>query len=663
MGEGRNSTTRSREATDNDQWDDSAGTTTTDTASIEEVAVQDNGSGSRPPTPRFIQDEGPWKRWKWVPYPVRRASVAAVRWARGPPAPRDHKIEPFLPMVQHAPLWLLDRFLPRCRHRVWLVAAYFAIWIVTFALVMRRGFLSPEIEGWGKPDDIGCGNTYWVPGNMCGLNGLDCRPFNNSGFAFKCPANCATYSVLNPRAVGDTEVIYQPLVIGGPTSSSSSAGSDDARGVYRGDSFICGAAIHAGVITNGEGGCGVIRLIGTQSDYAGSTRNGISSVGFDSYFPLSYTFDIGAECQSQDQRWALLAVSVVFTTFLSLFTTSPTLFFFGTFVGVFWNTGLASDPPSYISVPDLISNIVGKFLPATLIAWVIYDKMGVRRTLKGLTAQIEKTVLWVGGLWVGALTNYTFDFIPIQRLTPHDLQQQPGAGAALAIVIIVLVVVAISQIWFFQREGRLLRYLKLYILFGVGLAICAVLPDLSLRIHHYFLALLLLPGTSMQTRPSLLYQGLLVGLYINGVARWGFDPVLQTSADLQNDAQIGSPLPVIPAPAISLGDNASTITFDWSAPPSTLYDGLSVLVNDVERFRTFFYDDSDNAENFTWARNGDQAVREYFRFAYMQGSQSEDYTKAGIWDEKGEWEPMKSGPSRIKSRSLDGESRQSMSKK
>jgi hypothetical protein len=357
-------------------------------------------------------------------------------------------------------------------------------------------------------------------------------------------------------------------------------------------------------------------------------------------------------------RWPLLAVSVVFTTVLSVFVTSPALFFFGNFVGIFWNTGLASDPPSFSTVPGLISNLTGKFLPAMFIAWVMYDKMGVRRTLRGLTAQIEKTVLWLGACWVGALTNYTFDFIPIQRLTPHDLQQQPGARGALAVIIILLVVISATQIWFFRQEGRLVRYLSLYLLFGGGLIVLLVLPDLSLRIHHYVLALLLLPGTSMQTRPALLYQGLLVGFFINGIARWGFDPMLQTSLALQGDAQLGSLLPVILTPAIAMGANLSTITFSWDPSPGPRYDGISVLVNDVERFRGYFNDDfGSGADNFTWTRKGDLEINEYFRFAYMEGSQSDDYTKAGVWNEKGEWEVMEAGPSKVKSRSLDGEER------
>jgi len=622
--------------------------------------VEELEEDNSPPTPRFIQDEGSWKRWKWVPYPVRRFSKVAVKWARGPPTgPRRFRIEPIFPRVQHAPIWLLDRFLPRKSHRIWLLFGYLAIWIVTFALVMRQGLSVTEIEGWGTPISIGCGAAYWASGNGCGLDGMACRPFTSTGFAFRCPANCAAYQVLNPHAVGDQEVVYQPLIVGGPSDTNSTA-------IYRGDSFICGSAIHAGVVSNTQGGCGVVNLVGTQRNYQSSRRNGITSVGFDSYFPLSIAFEEGVDCSSRDMRWPLLAVSVVFSTFLSLFVTSPALFFFPVFTGIFWTVGLATDPPNITSVPALFSRELGNYLPAMFAAWVMYDKMGIRRTIgHGLTAQIEKTVLWLGGCWVGALTNHTFDFIPIQRLTGHDLQQQPGAQAALAIIVIVLAAIAATQVWFFQQEGRLISHLKLYGLFIVGIIICLVLPDLKLRIHHYILALLLLPGTSLQTRPSLLYQGLLVGLFINGIARWGFDPFLQTAAALRGDAQLGSPLPEILDPIIDLGQNLSTIAFKWNPPPGGVdegyYDGLSVLVNDVERFRTYFSNDefdADQPTNFTWTRpvnrgGSGEGGREYFRFAWMQGAQSEDYTKAGVWEADGTWVDMAPGPSRVKGRGLD----------
>ena len=603
--------------------------------------VEDLEQDSSPPTPRFIQDEGPWKRFKWVPYPVRRLLRATVRWARGPPNPVRFRIEPLFPAVQHAPIVLLDRFLPRRRHRALVVLGYFALWVLAFALVMRHGLSATEIAEWGRPTPIGCGSTYWLSGNGCGLDGIDCRPFADGGFAFRCPANCASHQVLNPHAVGDEEVLYRPLVVGGPA-------------VYRGDSFICGSAVHAGVVSNADGGCGVVRLVGTQTGFNSSSRNGITSVAFDSYFPLSFTFEPGIRCEARDMRWPLLAVSVVFTAVFSLFVTSPALFFFPVFTMLYWTVGLATDAPHYADVASLFSREIGIFLPAAFVAWVMYDRMGVRRTLGGLTAQVEKTVLWLGAAWVGALSNYTLDFIPIQRLTAHDLNQQPGAHAALAIIVVALVVIAAAQVWFFRQEARLVRYLKVYALLGAGLLVCAVMPDLNLRIHHYIMALLLLPGTSLQTRPSLLYQGLLVGLFVNGVARWGFDPILETDFALRGDAPMDTPLPSILEPVIALGAANHTITFSWHPPPAAAYDGISVLVNDVERFREYFDAAGPSAtSNITWVRDAGLRVNEYFRFAWMQGSNRGDYTKAGKWDAQGRWTEMAPGPSRLRARRRD----------
>lgn len=598
-----------------------------------------------PPTPRFIQDQRSPAFMKWVPIPIRRVSQAAVRWAKGPNPPHIHTIKPLFPHIQETPIRLLDKYAPKRRHRITLLIAFYSCWIFTFAMVMRQGTIATEIEGWGVPVNIGCGNTYWVPGNRCGLNGNDCRPFNGGGFAFRCPANCRSHQVLNPHAVGTQEVNYRPLVIGGPSSD------DDVTPVYRSDSFICGSAIHAGIIDNTKGGCGVVSLVGAHHNYESSKRHGIESIGFDSNFPSSFTFHSGTTCKAKDARWPLLFVSLTFTILLSLFTTSPGVFFFSIFTGLFAHVGLASDPPNHDSMAGLISNILGKFLPAAFCAFVMYEYMGVRRALSGLTAQIEKTILWLGACWVGALSNYTFEWLPIQRLNKHDLEQQPGAKLALAIIIILLTLIVIKQVFFFRREGRLIRYLGIYGIFLGGILLSLTLPGLSLRIHHYILALLLLPGTSMQTRPVLLYQGILVGLFINGIARWGFDSVLQTPAALQGDAQHGSKLPKILPPTITLGQNVSTISFSWLPPPEP-FDGISVLVNDVERFRGYTDEGFTSDSKFEWKKDLAINEPEYFRFAYMQGSQSWDYTKAGVWNADGSWTEMEDGPSKVKSRSL-----------
>ena len=446
--------------------------------------------------------------------------------------------------------------------------------------------------------------------------------------------------MLNPHAVGTQEVVYRQLVIGGPQEGQTGLSTDH---VYRGDSFICAAAIHAGVVDNHQGGCGVVHLVGQHDDFPSSYQYGIQSVGFDSAFPLSISFDSHLTSECKDLRWPLLAVSIIFTCLSSLFLTSSAWFFGTIFVGIYFQVGLASDPPNLSDYYSIISLLLGRFLPAAFVAYVIHRSC-VRRPLESLRAQVEKTVLWLGPCWVGALTNYTFDFIPISRLTPHDLNQQPGAKAALVILIMVVVVIVIGQIWYLRQEGRLPRYLALYVGLGVMLGLLVAIPGLNLRIHHYILALLLLPGTAIQTRPSLVYQGLLVGLFINGIARWGFDSILQTPAALVGDGQSNSALPVIPAPSTT----ADNITFHW-APASRAsnengtFDGMSILVNDVERYRG--YEDHD-ASTFSWERSVGERVRYYFRFALMQGSVTGDYTKAGVWELDGSWQEMGPGPSR-----------------
>jgi hypothetical protein len=139
----------------------------------------------------------------------------------------------------------------------------------------------------------------------------------------------------------------------------------------------------------------------------------------------------------------------------------------------------------------------------------------------------------------------------------------------------------------------------------------------------------------------LLYQGLLVGLFINGVARWGFDSILQTSAALRGDAQIGSSIPAILAPVI----NSTTITFAWDGLAQG-YEGVSVLVNDVERFRGSH---KDGDSSFTWERHANKTP-EYFRFGFVSylpfGSVAySDFTKAGTWWPNGTWEEIPPGSS------------------
>ncbi|KAJ4337475.1 hypothetical protein N0V87_004621 [Didymella glomerata] len=544
----------------------------------------------------------------------------------GPRPTRPQKISPFLPSLQEAPARLLNKLLARREHRSLFLNAVLVIWILLFV-----GFLSTELptadEDGKYVVNLDCTDSLWRRKNGCGINGVNCHPFKDSSFAFRCPSKCADVQLLNPHAVGAYDANYRPLVVGSET--------------YRGDSFVCASAIHAGIVDNRSGGCGRVKLVGRQENFTSTKRHGIESIAFDSDFPLSFKVaedDGGLKCSSE-HRSTLLAVSLLTTTILSLFSAQSKIFF-PIFSIIFAHVSFVSDPPkaSYRSItvlPDHVSMFAKRLLPAFFVAVILW-KMVVKRTLSGLVAPVEKTILWLGGFWIGALSNYTFDWIPISRLTPHDLEQQPGAKLALAIIVGVLVLIAFSQMYYFWCEGRLLRYLGLYGLFAVAVLVCLAIPGVNLRIHHYIIGLLLLPGTSMQTRPSLLYQGILLGLFVNGVARWDFDSILQTTAALRDDGKFNSVVPAVITPKVETSaTNGVLASFSWMRLPENV-QGISALVNDVERYRAFI-DEYPDGETFNWGRPADDPMNDYFRFAFIKDGRTLDYSKAGTLLSNGTW--------------------------
>jgi hypothetical protein len=589
--------------------------------------------------PIWLREAAPSFRWSWVPVPIRHAARRTTAWTAGPKPPQIQCIQPWFPSIQELPLRLVDRWLPKRRHRVVALVVLYAAWAMTFSLVIFQSARSGDIAGYGKPMDLWCGAGLWNGAKACGLAGNNCRPFTNASLAFRCNANCASVQLLSPYMIGGQEAIYTPLVIGG--------GNEDGDPLYRADSFICQAAVHAGVVSNAVGGCGILHLTGSATDYVASESNGIASYGFDSYFPKSYILEPTSmeECGTVDMRWPLLGVTLTFTIIISLFTTSPAVFFWSLLVMIFIHVGLVSDKPNISSYGDLISLLLGRFLPAAFTAYVLY-RAAARPQLAGLTAQVEKTILYHGGVWIGALNNYTFSFIPLQRLTPHDLKQ-PGAMLSLICICMLLFAIACGQVYYLRQEGLLRKYLAIYSLMALGLIIGVVVPPLSLRVHHYILALLLIPGTRPQTRPGLLYQGILLGLFINGTARWGFASILQTATALRGGGPDGpemtSPVPLVNVTVEWAGKMAKGISFAWSAtqlPEGT--DGVSIVVNDVERHRWYV---GEGGPGWEYRREkgrgrwwgGGEDVREYFRFGYLAGSDALEYSAAGVWEGNGTW--------------------------
>ncbi|OAL28470.1 hypothetical protein AYO20_09418 [Fonsecaea nubica] len=618
-------------------------------------STPDSPSSTALPIPVWLRESANSFKYKWVPLPLRKAGRAIVTWVKGPVPPRVLKIEPIYPKIQQAPIRLLDRYAPKKKHRVILLMALYVCWFLTWSLMLKNHSTSGFIKGYGKPSNLWCGASFWNEGNGCGLNGNMCRPFSSAHLTFRCPANCKGTHLLEEHIVGNQSLRYQGLVVGGPRPDEP-----DSMPVYRADSFICQAAIHAGIVTEASGGCGVATLIGSHTNFPSTKANGIESTSFLGTFPRSFTFQRLSAAQATcptDSRWPLFVVTAVALVVLSIFTTSPAVFFFSTFVVMFLHVGLVSDPPNTANVYEAISKLVERLLPASFITVILY-RVAALPLLRDLTAQIEKTVLYLGFCFIGALNNYTFaPLIPIERLTPRDLAQ-PGAPFALALIVTIILAIVISQIHFIRISGNMPKYLAIYGAMVLTLIIFLLLPNLRLRIHHYILAMVFMPGTFTQTRACLAYQGLLLGLFINGIARWGFASIIQTPAALgEANGGGGSGSPgswwgaKSPNVTAVVAPDISNITFNWGPlPKDSGVDGVSILINDVERWRGYtdeeLYWDPDGVTLKRRHERGDtddSLEPEFFRFAWMSGSETGLYSRVGLWDEHGQWHGPEEG--------------------
>lgn len=438
---------------------------------------------------------------------------------------------------------------------------------------------------------LNCGrnDAYWKgPGSKCGLNGENCvESLVGTTLSFRCPMNCKNAGwTYEPWPIGADEAMRKAVVIGGP-------------GIYRGDSFICGAALHAGIITDNFGGCGTLEWLGDQSNFEGvAGANGASySTAFNSSFPLSFRFkkDEGmgvpliADCR--DLRVIQILVNILFLISAAYFVPtakSPKIFLLTMAIFGFWTVILASDPPLKGGTPEKNAEIISlgfKRLLPTLLGLLFIYVAATRPQLRDMHASLSRMIFWGGGYVVGILQNLVFAALPFDRFMISDLNTQPGAWFALGILGVVLFVIVLGQSYSFWLTGKFQKYLKGYLILGIGLALLSLWPDQSLRLHHYFFALLLIPGTGLKTTCSLFYQGLLVGLFVSGVARWDFDSILQTSQQLSRGASLSNAA-IDPSMVELIQGSFSNTLVRWSqASPISGFAGYSILINDIERVR------------------------------------------------------------------------------
>lgn len=123
------------------------------------------------PLPVWMRESSKTFKWKKVPLSIRkfarsvnRFATFADEWSRGPKEPNIQRIEPFFPIVQEAPLWLVNRYLPKRVYKFLALFVFYLAWLLTFCLIIRSSAKSGHIEGYGTPNSIWCGASFWYDG-------------------------------------------------------------------------------------------------------------------------------------------------------------------------------------------------------------------------------------------------------------------------------------------------------------------------------------------------------------------------------------------------------------------------------------------------------------------------------------------------------------------
>ena len=274
-----------------------------------------------------------------------------------------------------------------------------------------------------------------------------------------------------------------------------------------------------------------MHLIGNFTDYLPKTVHGLSSIGFPGVFPLAFRLSSTTTLTGcTDLRNFALIFNILVTCLLFFVLRPRPLVLYWCLVCIgFWHVSLFSAPRS---VPPPLDLAFGAFLPTLFVAYVFW-RVAFRFTLPAFSkAPIEAGIWYVCPFWVGILANITTN-IPLDRLLASDIRKRAGAITSLVVIVVFLLFVAINQLRVFRKTGWLPWYVGWYVLALAVVLVLSQLPGLQLRLHHYIIAMFFIPGTAFPTRLSAIYQGFLLGLFLNGVAAFGYAPIVQTAASVR----------------------------------------------------------------------------------------------------------------------------------
>ncbi|KAF1318238.1 hypothetical protein FI667_g14095, partial [Globisporangium splendens] len=434
---------------------------------------------------------------------------------------------------------------------------YSSVAFMLLLLLFHLSFFAAKMDddNGAEPEFIGC--RSWAYDDNCGLNGIDCRPFESDWSAFRCPTKCNVDG----------------------SSSLAVYGS----GPYRADSRICRAAIHAGVIGS-NGGCGYYKYSGAANAFYGSPAHGVDSREYLSWFPKTIEFKKGSSSYCTDLSWGILAIAIaIFFGYALLPRTNPAMLYYGL---VAWGfvyvrmiaqtasvdyTGIALRTLGEVFVLVAASSFVFRLAPAyTFSNW---NQLPI----------VRRMVLWGVCYVLPYHLLLHLNFISFVPWLNFDIggYENTHTNAGTYIVIACIVVIALVCAFVFLRQlyrvGIWKKYVLLYFLLVSWVLISwALFHSTDFHLHHTMLSALIIPFTRFPTPLAAAAQSAALGGFVQGYAAWGWSSYLETIPTYLAIERPSSP-PVV------LNVTATSANISWE--PLKEVDGYSLRLNSVEVYR------------------------------------------------------------------------------
>ncbi|KAJ3061517.1 hypothetical protein HDU98_002578 [Podochytrium sp. JEL0797] len=220
---------------------------------------------------------------------------------------------------------------------------------------------------------------------------------------------------------------------------------------------------------------------------------------------------------------------------------TPSLYDYNMLTFLQWQTSLSLGPriPKLLHRFLLVSYHIVLLLALFLFSkysslwgptlYVIYWQIAKFALPKPSQFIVEMSILFVGMVWFGfhldMLSNTT---IPIYSVSAK-LFSNPASLVPLVCVLVVIGLAVLAFAYIHFKQGTLFSYVVGYPAICLVYALLPRVIGLNIHLHHYLYGLLLLPITRLKSRVSVVSLGLLLGLFTQGVLKYGFASPFDTS--------------------------------------------------------------------------------------------------------------------------------------